>query len=120
MTVKINSLAFEDSEYQRDSEVWKASTLYLFAKAKEYPVFDLPLVAVDLSDKVFEVPNLRSFIYQCKRVYNCTFDYPVLLDDYGQIADGYHRVCKAILEGKKAIKAIRLEEMPAYDFIRKK
>ena len=48
---------------------------------------------------------------------DCSLNYPIILDDCGQIADGYHRLCKAILEGRETIKAIRLEEMPAPDRI---
>ena len=87
----------------------------VFAKAKEYPVLDLPLWCIDLTAQAFESTTLSQFIFQCKRVQDCSLDYPVILDDCGQIADGYHRVCKAIIEGHETIKAIRLEEMPACD-----
>lgn len=115
MKVPISNMTFGESEYHRGNEVWKASTLYLFAKAKEYPVLDLPLWCIDLTAQAFEATTLSQFIFQCKRVQDCSLDYPVILDDCGQIADGYHRVCKAIIEGREIIKAIRLEEMPACD-----
>lgn len=115
--VPIEDLSFEKSEYLRGNDCWKAETLYLFAKAKGYKVRNLPLWTVDLSDKPFATENLMQFIFQCKRVRECSLDYPVILDDHGQIADGYHRLCKAILEGRETIKAIRLEEMPAPDRI---
>lgn len=108
-------MTFGESEYHRGNEVWKASTLCLFAKAKEYPVLDLPLWCIDLTAQPFDATTLSQFIFQCKRVQDCSLDYPVILDDCGQIADGYHRVCKAIIEGHETIKAIRLEEMPACD-----
>lgn len=115
--VKISQITFGESEFVRGNKVWRAETLYLFAKAKEYPVLDLPLWAVDLTDKAFSADNLSQFIFQCKRVQECSLDYPIILDDCGQIADGYHRVCKAIIEGRETIKAIRLEAMPAPDRI---
>ena len=108
-------MTFADSEYHRGNKVWKAQTLYDFAKAKEYPVLDMPLWNIDLTTELFECNQLHAFLFQCKRVYNCSLDYPIILDEYGQIADGYHRLCKAILEGKETIKAIRLEEMPSPD-----
>ncbi len=117
MGVKIDKMAFAESQYRRGNKVWKASSLYLFAKAKEYPTFDLPLAAVNLSNMSFDTDNLAQFIFQCKRVSDCSLDYPIILDDFGQIADGYHRACKAILEGRETIKAIRLEEMPTHDFL---
>ncbi len=115
MGVKIENMTFDESQYRRGNKVWKASTLYLFAKAKEYPTFDFPLAAANLSDKAFDADNLSQFIFQCKRVADCSLEHPIILDEVGQIADGYHRVCKAILEGLDTIKAIRLEEMPTHD-----
>jgi hypothetical protein len=115
MSIKIEDMTFGESQFKRGGKVWKASTLYLFAKAKEYPIVDLPLYAIDISILPFEVSNLKDFVFQCKRVNDCSLDYPIILDDFGQIADGWHRLSKAILKGEKIIKAIRLEEMPAYD-----
>ncbi|MBO8460130.1 MAG: hypothetical protein IAA73_07355 [Bacteroidetes bacterium] len=108
MRVPVEDITFSDSEYRRGDKIWKAQTLYDFAKAKEYPLLDMPLWNVDLTDEPFECNQLHDFIFQCERVLNCSLGYPIILDDYGQIADGYHRLCKAILEGKETIKAIRL------------
>lgn len=117
MKVPIDEMTFAESEYHRGNKIWNAQTLYDFAKAKEYPVMDMPLWCIDLTTEAFECSQLHSFIFQCKRVRNCSLDYPIILDEVGQIADGYHRLCKAILEGKETIKAIRLLEMPAPDRI---
>lgn len=117
MKVPIDNMSFEESEYRRGDKVWKAQTLCDFAKAKEYPVMNMPLWNIDLTTEPFECNQLHSFIFQCKRVRDCSLDYPIILDEVGQIADGYHRLCKAILEGRETIKAIRLLEMPAPDRI---
>ena len=110
-------MKFEDSQFKRGDSIWKAQTLYDFAKAKDYPIQDMPLWCIDIGEKCFDCDNLKTFIYQCKRVNDTSLDYPVILDDEGCIADGFHRLCKAILEGKETIKAIRLEEMPSPDEI---
>lgn len=115
MKVPIENMTFAESEYHRGQKVWKAQTLYDFAKAREYPVMDMPLWCIDLTAEPFECGQLHSFIFQVKRVADCTLDNPIILDDAGQIADGYHRLCKAILEGQETIKAIRMQEMPAPD-----
>lgn len=117
MKVPIDEMMFSESEYHRGNKIWNAQTLYDFAKAKEYPVMDMPLWNIDLTAEPFECSQLHQFIFQCNRVRNCSLDYPIILDEVGQIADGYHRLCKAILEGKETIKAIRLLEMPAPDRI---
>ena len=120
MKVPIENMTFADSEYHRGNKIWNAQTLYDFAKAKEYPILDMPLWNIFLTAEPFECNQLLSFIFQCKRVNQCSLEYPIILDDVGQIADGYHRLCKAILEGKETIKAIRLLEMPAPDRVENK
>ena len=97
MKVPIDNMTFAESEYLRGNK--------------------MPLWNIDLTVEPFECSQLHSFIFQCKRVRDCSLDYPIILDEVGQIADGYHRLCKAILEGRKTIKAIRLLEMPAPDRI---
>jgi len=87
-------------------------TLIQFAKEKKYKVFDLPLISLGLDWNPFDYNNILDFIKHVKRVNESDLKYPILIDDLGIICDGWHRVVKAILEGKKYIKAIRLEEMP--------
>lgn len=101
MKVPIDNMTFAESEYHRGNKIWNAQTLYDFAKAKEYPVMDMPLWNIDLTADPFECSQLHDFIFQCKRVRDCSLDYPILLDEVGQIADGYHRLCKASWKGKK-------------------
>jgi hypothetical protein len=43
MIVPIDDITFKESEYNRGGKIWKASTLYDFAKAREYPVMDMPM-----------------------------------------------------------------------------
>jgi hypothetical protein len=117
MKVPISSLKFDESVYVRGKNEWKAKTLYDFAKMKGYKAMDMPLWNIDLTIDPLECNQLYDFIFQCKRVMRCSLDQPIILDNYGQIADGYHRVCKAILQGKETIKAIRLLEMPTPDSI---
>ena len=78
----IGKMTFEESEFQRGKEIWKAETLYLFAKAKEYPILDLPLWCIDLHRTAFDADDLQNFIFQCKRVQDTSLEYPVILDNY--------------------------------------
>ena len=115
--VIVHKVDFEDSNYVRGKEKWKASSLYNYAKIQKYPIQKLPLWAINLADLPVKVDNLYDIIEHASRINNTNLNFPIILDDYGQIADGYHRVCKAILEGREYIKAIRMEEMPACDYI---
>nr|DAT09635.1 MAG TPA: hypothetical protein [Caudoviricetes sp.] len=62
MKVPIDNMSFDESEYRRGDKVWKAQTLYDFAKAKEYLVLDMPLWNIDLTTEAFECSQLHSFI----------------------------------------------------------
>lgn len=110
--VKIDGLEFIDSSYSFGGKKWEATKLYEFAYAKGYKVFDLPLVGINLASKAWTVESFAAFLHHAKRVYECELNKPVLLDNDGYICDGWHRVAKAILNGNRYIKAIRLEEMP--------
>lgn len=111
----IQPFSFEESEYHRGNEIWLATTLVDYCKARGYKPFDLPLAGIDLSLSHFTYSCVNGFIFQMKRVQDADLSYPIILDDLGQIADGWHRVCKAILEGKTTIKAIRMDRMPSCD-----
>lgn len=115
MIVPVDRMTFAESEYHRGNKIWNAKTLYDFATLMAYPIMDMPLWNIDLTAEPFECEQLHQFIFQCKRVLDCSLEYPIILDDVGQIADGYHRLCKAILDGRETIKAIRLLEMPTPD-----
>lgn len=112
---------FEDSEYSRYNkytkkyDYWKATTLYSYIKKQKLQPFEIPVASLPLDYLPFTIENLDDFIYQCKRVKNTDLKYPIVLDSLGTIADGYHRLAKALLAGDKTIKAYRLQEMPKPD-----
>lgn len=113
--VKIDTCGFAENRYSLGDKYWNAAGLVQWCKDKKYPVFKLPLAGIRLEMLPFNVGSLDEFIWQCKRVNNASLEYPILLDDYGRICDGYHRVCKAILEGRRYVKAIRIQTMPTPD-----
>ena len=118
-TKLVDDFTFEESGYQRGSEYWKAETLYDYVKKNKLKPFRLPLAGVDLSKayKPFDNYNLDSIIYQIKRVNNCDIKIPIILDNIRQIADGLHRVVKAISMDMEYIMAYRLTDMPTPDEI---
>ncbi|MFA0814017.1 hypothetical protein [Microbulbifer epialgicus] len=84
----------------------------LIELAKDQEAFDLPLAGIPIGDNPWDGSTIKSFVYHVTRVNNADLSYPIILDVEGHIADGWHRVCKAILEGRKYIKAVRLTVMP--------
>ena len=96
------------------------STTKLIEHSKKYKVFDMPLAGFSLAMGCWEINNYEDFIHHMNRCKEADLQYPILLDDYGDVADGRHRMCKAILEGHRTIKTIRLETMPPHDRVVKK
>ena len=110
--VKIQDTNLSEEDYIRDKYKWKTSQLIDFCEENKYPVFKAPVACFDLSFLPFTVNSLDEFIMQCKRVQDTDLKYPIIIDEHGIIANGYHRLAKAILEGKTEIDCIRMEKMP--------
>lgn len=115
MTLKINNTALANGRYT-DADGYSYAVTRLIEHSKNLPVFEIPLAAIHIGEKVFsESRTARAIAEHVKRVNETDLKYPIILDPDGFIVDGWHRVVKALLEERETIKAVRLEEMPAYD-----
>lgn len=110
--VIIEDTKLTDNYFESRGFSYDVSNLIQFCKEKGYKPFDLPLAGIDISIDPFEINSFYKFLDHCKRVENCDLKYPVIINDKGFIADGWHRIAKAILSGKTSVKAIRMNEMP--------
>lgn len=99
-------------DYYCDGKGGLYSVAKLVDDAKHLPVFDVPLVALDLSHRIWHEADMLSLARHVKRCMEADLDCPVLLDWTGSIADGRHRVLKAIALGKRTIKARRMTWQP--------
>lgn len=109
--VPVYSLDFNNHGFVADDKRYEVKDL--IELSKNYTSFEIPLAAINIGrDPWQDLNSIDDFLFHYKRVEDADLKYPIILDNLGRIADGYHRICKAILQGKKTIKAIRLEEMP--------
>lgn len=115
--VQLASLNFEESRYRRGNKYWSLTTLLRAVKDQELETFDYPVAAYDMSDKYFSLENMDDFCWQVRRTLAADYEIPIILDDLGQVADGNHRLCHAIVDGVATVKAYRLQTMPEPDFI---
>lgn len=112
--VEIEGIEITENDYVRSDARWNC--LKLIEHSKKYPVFDFPLAGMDLGRDAWGGQlTMDDFVYHMKRIEKTNLEYPILLDDRGTICDGWHRICKALLKGDTAIKAIRLVTMPEAD-----
>lgn len=111
--IKLPGLNMSENCYIVNNDKYDVSNLIRFCQEKKYQPFDMPLAGICFENLPFSISNFISFCNHIKRVNNTDLNYPIIIDNYGYVADGWHRIAKAILLGKRTIKAIRMEEMPS-------
>jgi hypothetical protein len=111
-----NIIGVKDSNFRwNDNSGWKAETLIQYAKEQKLEPFKLYFSNIDIGFPPFKINDLYDFISHCQRVNNCDLKYPVIMGESGAILDGWHRIAKAILMGKKYIYAVRFIINPEMD-----
>lgn len=97
---------------------WASKTL--FEASKELRVVDIDIASLDLDVTPWEGNNILEFVKHCVRIDKCRFEYPVIQAPSGWVMNGWHRIVKAIMEGRKTIPAVRFKELPKPDGTEKK
>jgi len=112
---------FDDpnSGYRSGDKFWKASTLYAAVKDQKCKPYQLPLRFLDLSDYRWESKRIPDMVFSIRRVMNSDLSIPIIISPAGGILDGYHRIAKALLEGREYVMAYRLLDMPEPDDVDK-
>ena len=64
-------------------------------------------------------PTCRNIALHAKLMNETDLRFPIILSQDGGVMDGMHRVCKALIEGKTTILAVRFQQDPEPDFIGK-
>lgn len=91
------------------------SVARLVDETKHLKPFDCPLAALDLTDTTWDDHNLLGIAFQVHKVFECDLKYPIILSWDGKIADGRHRVIKALAKGHTTIRAVRMDWKPQPD-----
>ena len=113
--VRITGCAVADNKFVDGKKVWLVPNL--IARAKDLVPFDLPLVAIHSGSQVWTpVGSAYGIAHHVRRALDVDTSYPIILCEEGFIMDGWHRVLRALIDGKATIKAVRFEETPACDY----
>lgn len=88
------------------------SVARLFELAKDLPVMDIPIDHLNIYYK-YEDLTLRDMVMHMKAVEEADLNFPIILDEDGDLLDGRHRIMKALFIGAKTIKAVRFDENPS-------
>lgn len=104
---------------ERHGKSWRGNNYWyeftLQEAAKDLEPFDLPLAAIDMSFVPWGINNLHDIIYHVDRVQKVDSSYPVILDEFGTLIDGFHRVVAAVIKGETTIRAVKIDSMPPID-----
>ena len=116
MVVQLKNGGLEDGRYiDGQGHVWNVTRLIEHSRA--LPIFEVPVAGIYIGAKVFnESRTARAIAEHVKRVRETDLEHPVILDPDGFIMDGWHRVCKALVEGRETIKAVRFETLPVWEY----
>lgn len=60
------------------------------------------------------LPTCRAIAEHARDIYECDLSYPIILSPSGEVLDGWHRICKAFLQGIDELDAVQLTAMPPY------
>lgn len=114
--VSVPVLQFRDPAPLDDYYVDENGDYYGVARlielSKEIPEFWMPIAGMDLSCQIWKGCNIYELAFHVKKVENADLSFPIILDWNGAIADGRHRLIRAIIDGKKHIAAKRLLRKP--------
>ena len=60
------------------------------------------------------LPTCRAIAEHARDIQDSDLSFPIILSPTGEVLDGWHRICKAFLEGIEEIDAVQLPRLPAY------
>ena len=87
------------------------SVARLIEVSKDLPVMEIPLNHLNIYHQ-YEKITLRDMVMHMQAVNDADLNYPIILDEDGEVMDGRHRIMKALLIGAETIKAVRFDENP--------
>ena len=107
---------------ERDGKRYIWYTERLWKLAKDLPEYDVDVESFAELDRDCwfgegRTPTIREVAEHCRRINHADPEIPVIVNDNGRLMDGGHRLARALIEGRRRVKAVRFEEMPEPDEI---
>jgi len=91
--------------------------------SEEIEVENIPLHEISELDETYwfdtskAFPTCRDIMEHAQLINEADLSYPIILCSEGRVMDGMHRICKAEMEGKKSIEAVRFKVYVEPDYI---
>ncbi len=100
--------------------IWRVDRLWHLARQLEpfdYVVADFDGLDEDHWYCGVNTPTIRSVLDHARRMQKADLSWPILLSESGAVMDGIHRICRAHLEGRATLRAVRFAVTPAPDVV---
>lgn len=99
---------------------WDVRKLIEFSRA--LPVLAVPLAEIRELDEPYwagdgHAMTCREVVEHARLIDECDLAHPVILSSDGRVMDGMHRICKALLEGRASIEAVRFSHDPEPHYV---
>jgi hypothetical protein len=93
----------------------------LFVLSRHLPVEEVQISTIGEVDSVYwfdddNPPTVRAVVEHVNLINAVDLSYPVILSVEGRVMDGMHRIARALLEGRKSVRAVRFLQPVAPDF----
>lgn len=123
MTTTYPSFSFDIKAWAKDqifvdgNNAWKVRTLW--EAANDLPVYEMPLIGMCTNIEPWSAvgSDFMEFCKHAQLINKAQLKYPIILTPGGDIADGRHRLAKALIQSKAYIKIKRLVTMPEPDYV---
>jgi hypothetical protein len=93
----------------------------LWDLAKGHPVTKIRVADIKGFDEVHWfggprnlLPTCRAIAEHARDIFDCDLSHPIILAPDGEVLDGWHRICKAHIQGIAELDSIQLATMPPY------
>ena len=98
--------------------------LKLIELSKNFQVIQVPLSEIrELKETYWfglgDPPISEDIAEHAKLIYDADISYPIILCPEGRVMDGMHRVCKAFLDARETIPAVKFAELHTADYVGK-
>src|SRR2546425_12509155 len=88
-----------------------------------FPLIEVSLTQIRELDEPFwfsaegDIPTCRKVVEHARLIREVDPSFPIILSAGGGVMDGRHRVCRALMDEQKTIRAVRFANDPEPDYI---
>jgi len=98
--------------------------LKLIELSRGFDVIEVPLSEIQELKETYWFglgvpPTSVDIALHARQIYEADISFPIILCPQGRLMDGMHRVCKAFLEGRKTISAVKFLELHEPEYVGK-